>query len=166
MTRQNTWRHHRSASDAADINEQENLMPHDSLRSYLDRLEQYGLIKWIDKEVDKDWEISAVGRMIFRGMAEERRYGMGFRNIKNYPGGRVVSGVVAASTKMMSIALECDPTPSAIHERTIRGIANPIEPIIVENGPCKEVILRGEDADLDAVPIPVWTPGKDAGPYL
>jgi 4-hydroxy-3-polyprenylbenzoate decarboxylase len=141
-------------------------MPYDSLRSYLERLEQYGLMKWIDKEVDKDWEISAVGRMIFRGMAEGRRYGMGFRNIKGYPGGRVVSGVVAASTKMMSVALECDPTPSAIHERTIRGIADPIEPIVVKTGPCKEVILHGEDADLTALPIPVWTPDKDAGPYL
>ena len=63
-------------------------------------LEQYGLMKWIDKVLDKDWEISAVGRMIFRGMAEGRRYGMGFRGIRNYPGGRVV-GVVAASTKMI-----------------------------------------------------------------
>ena len=76
-------------------------MPYESLRPYLDRLTQQGLMRWIDKEVDKDWEISAIGRMIFRGMAEERRYGFGFRNIRGYPGGRVVSGVVAASTKMM-----------------------------------------------------------------
>jgi UbiD family decarboxylase len=141
-------------------------MPYESLRPYLERLEQQGLMRWIDKEVDKDWEISAVGRMIFRGMPEERRYGMGFRNIRGYPGARVVSGVVAASTRMMSVALECEADPSAIHERTIRGIADPIEPIIVKNGPCKEVVLRGEDVDLKRLPVPVWTPEKDAGPYL
>jgi UbiD family decarboxylase len=141
-------------------------MPYESLRPYLDILEQRGLMKWVDKEVDKDWEISSVGRMMFRGMAEERRYGVGFRNIRGYPGTRVVSGVVAASTEMMSIALECEPTPAAIHERTIRGIANPIEPAIVSSGPCKEVIHRGDDLDLRRLPVPTWTPEKDAGPYF
>ena len=81
-------------------------MPYESLRPYLDTLERQGLIKWVDKQVDKDWEISAIGRMIFRGMPEHRRYGFGFRNIKGHPGGRVVSGVIASSTKMMSVALE------------------------------------------------------------
>jgi UbiD family decarboxylase len=141
-------------------------MPYESLRPYLDTLEQQGLIKWIDKEVDKDWEISAIGRMIFRGMSEEHRYGFGFRNIKGYPDGRVVSGVIASSTKMMSVALECDPTPAAIHARTIRGLSDPIEPIIVNGGPCKEVIHKGADVDLGKLPIPTWTPIKDAAPYL
>jgi 4-hydroxy-3-polyprenylbenzoate decarboxylase len=141
-------------------------MAYDSLRPYLDRLSQQGLMRWIDKEVDKDWEISSVGRMIFRGMAEDRRYGLGFRNIKGYPGARVVSGVIAASTRMMAMALECEPTAQAIHQRTIRGISNPIEPIIVRTGPCKEIILKGDEVDLGLLPVPVWTPEKDAGPYL
>ena len=141
-------------------------MPYDSLRPYLASLEQQGLMRWIDTAVDKDWEIAAIGRMIFRGMAENRRYGFGFRNIKDHPGARVVSGVVAASTKMMSVALECDPTPAAIHERTIRGISDPIEAKTVKTGPCKEVILGPDELDLTTLPAPVWTPGKDAGPYL
>jgi UbiD family decarboxylase len=141
-------------------------MPYESLRPYLEALEGRSLIKWIDKQVDKDWEISAIGRMIFRGMPEERRYGFGFRNIKNHPGGRVVSGVIASSTKMMSVGLECEATPAAIHERTIRGLSKPIEPVIVNTGPCKEVIHKGSDVDLNKLPIPTWTPGKDAGPYL
>jgi UbiD family decarboxylase len=141
-------------------------MPYDSLRPYLDRLAKENLIRWIDREVDKDWEISAIGRMIFRGMPEERRYGFGFRNIRNYPRGRVVSGVIAASTRMMSVALECESTPAAIHERTIRGLSNPIEPLIVSTGPCKEVIHTGSAVDLNKLPVPTWTPEKDAGPYL
>jgi UbiD family decarboxylase len=141
-------------------------MPYESLRPYLDRLEEENLIRWIDREVDKDWEISAIGRMIFRGMPEERRYGFGFRHIKDHPGGRVVSGVIAASTRMMSVALECHSTPAAIHERTIRGLSNPMEPVIVRTGPCKEVIHTGSAVDLNKLPIPTWTPEKDAGPYL
>lgn len=85
--------------------------------------------------IDKDWEISAIGRIIFRGKTENRRYGLGFRNIKEHPGRRAVSGVVAVSTKVMSAALECDPTPAAVDERTIRGIANPIEAQVVKTRP-------------------------------
>src|SRR5258708_5620977 len=144
----------------------ERLMPYESLRPYLETLEGKGLMRWIDREVDKDWEISAIGRMIFRGMQEQSRYGFGFRIIKGFPGGGVVSGVVAASTRMMSIALECEPTPAARQERTIRGLAAPIEPVIVKSGPCKEVILSGRDVDLTKLPVPIWTAGKDAGPYL
>lgn len=141
-------------------------MPYESLRPYLATLEQQGLMRWIDTPVDKDWEIAAIGRMIFRGMAENRRYGFGFHNIKGFPGARVVSGVVAASTRMMALALECDQTPAAIHERTIRGISDPIEAKTIESGPCKEVVLGPDQIDLSKLPVPVWTPGKDAGPYL
>lgn len=141
-------------------------MPYESLRPYLETLESQGLMRWVDKPVDKDWEISAVGRMIFRGMPESQRYGIGYRNIKGYPGARVVSGVVAASTKMMSVALECEPNPTAIHDRTIRGIANPIEPVMVNDAPCKDVIIKGDNVDLNKLPVPIWTPGKDAGPYF
>ena len=59
-------------------------MAYDSLRPWLQVLEQQGMFNWVDKPVDKDWEIGSVFRMIFRGMEEENRYGIGFRNIKGY----------------------------------------------------------------------------------
>lgn len=141
-------------------------MPYDSLRSYLQVLEKRGLLRWVDKEVDKDWEIGSVVRMIFRAMAEEKRYGIGFRNIKGYPGGRVVAGCIAASVEMIAVALECDPDYKAIHDLMIQGNKNPIEPELVDTGPCKEVVVGPDDVDLLSFPIPVWTPEKDAGPYL
>ncbi len=49
-------------------------MSYDSLRPYLDVLEKKGLFRWITVEVDKDWEIASIGRMIFRGLREERRF--------------------------------------------------------------------------------------------
>ena len=42
-------------------------MAYESLRPWLQVLEQQGMFKWVDKEVDKDWEIGSVFRMIFRG---------------------------------------------------------------------------------------------------
>ena len=85
-------------------------MAYDGLRPYLQVLEQRGMLRWVDKEVDKDWEIGSVLRMIFRGMPEEKRYGIGFNNIKGFPGGRLVAGVVAASRDMIATAVGCEPT--------------------------------------------------------
>lgn len=141
-------------------------MPYDSLRPYLEALEKRGLFKWIDREVEKDWEISCVGRMLFRAMPESRRLGLGFRKIKGHPGARVVSGVIAVSEQMVATALECEANATAIHQRMIRGLTHPIDPVVVKTGPCKEVVIDGADVDLTKLPIPVWTPTKDAGPYL
>ena len=106
-------------------------MAYESLRPWLQVLEQQGMFKWIDKEVDKDWEIGAVFRMIFRAMDEDDRYGIGFRKIKGHEGGRVVGGVVASSRNMIATALGCEPSLEAIHERVTGGMQKPIEPVIV-----------------------------------
>ena len=141
-------------------------MAYDSLRSYLAALEQQGLFRRVDTEVDKDWEIGTVARMIFRAMPEEARYGIGFRNIKGFPGGRVVAGVIGASKQMIASAIGAEATADSIHAKVISGLEKPIAPVIVETGPCKEVVLTGADVDLGRLPIPIWTPGKDAGPYM
>ena len=33
-------------------------MPFDGLRPYLETLEKKGLFKWVEREVDRDWEIA------------------------------------------------------------------------------------------------------------
>ena len=131
-------------------------MAYRSLRPWLQVLEQQGMFKWVDKEVDKDWEIGAVLRMIFRAMDEDSRYGIGFRNIKGFKGGRVVGGVVASSRKMIAAALGCEPNLENIHERVTSGINAPIEPVLVDSGPCQEVVFRGDDVD----------PNQASGAYL
>ena len=78
-------------------------MAYESLRPWLQVLEQQGMFRWVDKEVDKDWEVGAIMRMIFRAMDEDNRYGIGFRNIKGHDGGRIVGGpqnrIIAASLR-------------------------------------------------------------------
>ena len=105
-------------------------MPFDGLRPYLETLEKKNLMQWVDREVDREWEIATVTRMMFRAMPEERRVGLGFRNIRGFPGGRVVAGVVAASTEMIATAVECEPTAKAINERVERGIKKPIPTVV------------------------------------
>jgi 4-hydroxy-3-polyprenylbenzoate decarboxylase len=52
-----------------------------------------------------------------------------------------------------------------------RAIANPVEPVTVTEAACQEVVvtgddLRGEGKGLDALPVPISTPGYDSAPYL
>ena len=102
--------------------------------------------------MDRDWEIATVTRMMFRAMPEERRVGVGFRNIRGFPGSRVVAGVVAASVDMIATALETEPNAKAINERVERGIKKPIPTITVKSGPCKEIMLGPNELDLTKIP--------------
>jgi UbiD family decarboxylase len=46
-----------------------------------------------------------------------------------------------------------------------RRIDKPIDPVLVNCGPCKENIVRGEDLDLLKFPVPYWHP-RDGGRYI
>ena len=53
----------------------------------------------------------------------------------------------------------------------VNAIANPIPPRVVENAPCQEIVITGNDLDkdgqaLDGLPVPISTPGWDNAPYL
>jgi len=58
-----------------------------------------------------------------------------------------------------------------IGETWRRAIAGPIPPRVVEQAPCQEIVLIGDDLQgdgngLDALPIPISTPGFDSAPYM
>ena len=136
------------------------------LRTYLAGLEKEGLFRWLDREVDKDWEIGAVTRLVFSGVSEQKRFGVGFSRIRGYPGTRVVVGVVGGSKLILSRILGVEPDAHQIHARWSESQTKPIPPKLVGTGSCKENIMKGADVDLLKLPTPVWSPGKDAGPYL
>ena len=51
------------------------------------------------------------------------------------------------------------------------AVNNPVDPVTVSNAPCQEVVMTGEDLvgegnGLDALPVPISTPGFDSAPYL
>jgi 4-hydroxy-3-polyprenylbenzoate decarboxylase/2,5-furandicarboxylate decarboxylase 1 len=50
-------------------------------------------------------------------------------------------------------------------DKFMHGLRNPIEPRVVETGPCKEIVIRGDEADFGM--LPVLTHNRlDAGPYI
>jgi len=133
------------------------------LRAYLERLKQAGKLKVIDREVDKDWEISAVGRVAFQTIPEEERPALMFTNVKGYTA-PVVFGVLGGSRAIYALALDTD--SDKVQQKWTEAQTKPIEPRVVESGPCKENILSGDAVDVFQFPVPIWTVGEDPGPYL
>jgi UbiD family decarboxylase len=56
--------------------------------------------------------------------------------------------------------------PDGIWPRWSEALAAPLAPRLAPRGRVKDVILRGADADLTRLPIPIWTPGRDRAAYL
>jgi UbiD family decarboxylase len=139
-------------------------MAYCDLRDYVAALEKRGKLKRIKKEVDKDWEIAAVCRQLFKKISPQQRPALVFENVKgfNIP---VVAGVLGASRDIYAIGLEVD-SVEGINRKWDHALSNPIPPRLVNTAPCKENILHGKDVDITKLPVPVWTVGEDPGPFF
>lgn len=135
----------------------------DDIREFVAVLEQQGMLRRVKEEVDPEWEIGCMVKWVFQGLPEDARFGLSFDRVKgsDIP---VVTGALGASTRAYSIALGVE--PDEINAKWCDALSNPIPPKTVDNGLCQEVVYEGGDVDLGLLPIPVWTPGKDAGRYL
>lgn len=143
-------------------------MAYNDMREYLETLERNGLLCRVKKEVDKDWELSAVCRLTFTQIPPEKRPALMFERVKGFdiP---VVAGIIGGSRKIYATALGLPTTANlleAIAQKWSTAIKNPIAPKVVDRGPCKENILKGDEVNLLKLPVPVWTVGEDPGPYL
>jgi len=140
-------------------------MPYEDLRHFLRVLEEKGKLFRISKEVDKDWELSAVAKLVFRKIPDERRPALLFENVKGFslP---VVTGVLGASREVYALALESELNFEEIFRCWSKAQTNPIPPVTVASGPCQEVVYRGDEVDLHKLPVPVWTVPHDPAPYF
>jgi UbiD family decarboxylase len=147
---------------------------YNDLQDHLNKLKNSDLLWTIDEPIDKDTEMHPLVRWQFRGgIAEKNRKAFLFTNVTN-PKGRkydigVAVGALAANQEIYSVGM--DTALENISEKWGNAIANPISPRIVSSAPCQEVVwegseLIGEGKGLDALPIPISTPGFDSAPTL
>ena len=130
------------------------------LREYLALLESKGLLKRITAEVDPVHELGAITARSL----ERKGPALLFENIKGYKGKPLVTNIIS-TTQQLAVAFNAEPEEEQIHERVVRGMVERIPSVVVTNGPCKEVILTGDDIDINIVPTPVWHE-HDGGRYL
>ena len=77
------------------------------LREYMQVLEKKGLLKRIKKEVDKNWEITAICRVAFKKITSDKRPALLFENVKGYDV-PVLVGSLGASREVYATALSMD----------------------------------------------------------
>ncbi len=144
------------------------------LHEHIEELRRRGLLQTVDRPVDKDSELHPLVRWQFvGGLAESDRKAFLFNNVVDGRGRKytipVVVGAIAANRAIYSVGMGVP--VEEIQARWERAIAQPVPPRVVSAAVCQEVVLegaalRGEGNGLDALPIPISTPGFDSAPTL
>ena len=143
------------------------------LHEHLAELDKQGLLVTIDRPINKDTELHPLVRWQFRGgIAEPDRKAFLFTNVVNGKGKKydipVVVGALAATRKIYSVGMGCK--IEDIGKTWSHAIANPIQPTVLKNAPCQEIVVQGQELlkpgkGVDSLPIPISTPGWDNAPY-
>ncbi len=146
------------------------------LHEHIETLDAAGLLQRIDVPINKDTEMHPLVRWQFRGgIPEAQRKAFLFSNIVDSKGRRfdnmqVIVGGIATNAEIYRIGMNV-PRVEDIGPAWERAMSNPIAPRLVETGPVHDVVLTGEaikgaGKGLEALPVPISTPGFDAAPYL
>jgi len=146
---------------------------YNDMQDHLAALDAAGLLTTIDAPINKDSELSPLVRWQFRGgIPEAERKAFLFTNVTGGDGRvfdlPVTVGALAGNAEIYAVGMG---VPVAeIGKCWSNAIANPIAPVVVENPACQEIVYEGahltSGRGLDALPVPVSTPGYDSAPYL
>ena len=142
------------------------------LHEHIAVLREAGLLIEVDRRINKDTEMHPLVRWQFRGGidAEDRKAFL-FTNVTDSKGREfdipvLVCGL-AANSRVYEMGMG---VPLAeIKENWIRAMNAPLEPNVLEDAPCHEIVYRDNELlngnGLDALPVPISSPGWDNAPY-
>lgn len=132
------------------------------LGSYLRHLEGSNRLRRVAKAVEKDWEIACLARWALESTPEQEAYALLFEKVKNQS--MPVAVNLYSTPEMYGAALGVP--PEEILEAWGKALEHPQKPVIREKGPVFDVVHVDSQVNLLNLPAPVWTPGRDGGPYL
>ena len=148
--------------------------PYHDLHQHIAILRERDLLIEVDIPIDKDSEMHPLVRWQFQGgMKESERKAFLFTNIHDGRGRKydtpVLVGGLAANREIYSVGMCCP--IDEVQQKWEQAISNPIPPKFIDNALCHEIVETGESltkegGGLDALPIPVSTPGFDSAPTL
>jgi 2,5-furandicarboxylate decarboxylase 1 len=127
-----------------------------NLRSALDILEEAGRITRVQAEVDQKFELPAV-------LAQcPNRSAVIFEKVKGY-----TIPVVGNLVDRDNFALTCgiEPSIEASLNYIDHGITNPIEPVLINDAPCRDVVITNNIDVMKTIPVTTFFE-KEAGPYI
>lgn len=137
-------------------------MAYKDLREFINACKEANDYIEIDRAVKADCEI---GWALKKSYANEAPVMM-FNNIVDNEGRKKKYSAVAGIYGNRAKAIKAfETTPENIHQKFITGLNNPISPIMVDLAPCQEVVIPGEDVDLNDYPIPRFS-SLDGGYFI
>lgn len=163
-------------------------MAYSDLRDWINTLYKAGELKRIAAPVDPVLEMAEIAdraAKMGKGTAKAGGPALLFENVKGHPGARVLMNQFG-SERRMKLALKTD-SLDAIADR-IRILLKPETPmglmdklkmlprlaevgaffpkqVVAKDAPCKQVILRGDDVDLNRIPVLKTWP-HDGGKFI
>jgi phenylphosphate carboxylase alpha subunit len=133
------------------------------VREFIEAIERTGDLVRVRAEVDWDLEMGAIIRRT------NERWGPAplFENIRGCPPGYRALGGPVATYRRMATAMGLPPETRfpELMEEYGRRTSGRVKPVVVDRGPCQEIVRRGEDVDVTEFPAPVMH-GGDGGRYL
>ena len=142
------------------------------LHDHVEALKKAGLLVVVDRPINKDTEMHPLVRWQYRGgIAEADRKAFLFTNVIDSKGRKsdipVLVAGLAGNRAIYSLGMQCE--IEDIRDKWMHAMSHPIPPKIVEDAPCQEIVYAGADLNnghgLDALPVPISTPGWDNAPY-
>ncbi len=141
-------------------------MAYEDLRDWISVLEKEQELSRIQCEVDWDREIGAIAREV---LSAKKGPALLFENVKDHKDTwctkTFVNSLAARERVALSIGLSKD-TPFKEITRVIKErISKPWGVKVVDSGPIKDNILKGDEIDLYKIPVPQWRK-EDGGRYI
>ncbi len=132
-------------------------MPFADLREYVERLEREGELARVKKEVDPTHELGAVCKTAH----EKGRKALWFERVR----GSGMPVVTELMTTFNRIAIALETERQDLFAEVVERTKSSVEPKVVKEAACKEIILKGKDVDLTCLPWITWNKTEKA-PYL
>ena len=132
------------------------------LGSFVAHLEHSGHLRRVAKPVDKDWELACIARWAMESTPEKDAYAILFEHVRNHSIPVVLNLYPTPDIYASALGTQ----PDVLLEYWSKALDNLFKPVPVDSGPVHEHVHLGSDANLLSIPAPVWTPGRDGGPYL
>ena len=140
-------------------------MAYKDLREWIDELNKEGELATVKEEVD--WELEIGG--IVREVCDKEGQALLFENVKDHKNTvctkLFTAGVATRGRVAMMLGLPKTTGYKELIKVWKERISKPIKPVIVDSGPCKENIVKGDDVDLLQFPVPHWH-ALDGGRYI
>lgn len=141
-------------------------MAYESLREWIDKIEEAGELKRISAEVDWDLELSAIARRV----ANQEGPALLFENIKDHHNTLCrklfLNALGTRERTAMAFGLPRETGYRGIVE-FIKGrlTTRLVDPVIVPSGPVKQNIVKGNEVNLYEFPVPRYN-DLDGGRYI